>query len=318
MSDYQALYRFYNSDDELLYIGITLNPSERFKQHKGEKPWWTEVARIEIQTYESRQAVTDAEQAAIRSERPKYNVVHNNVFATKSRSKNSSFLRRLSQQCKTCRRRVSPWAYMPVSDSRSRCFFYCTTCLDTFTIDIDTSSELIDEYKQLTSYLAVQFSCPYHFMASPTNISGSAPYLCPECSALWIGPKRHEWWYSDETLEVKDRSRVIAPKQKGFMELPLPGAPIGTAAVILTKEDEWSVHFGILEGRDGDRVFLRGKDYFTGQYDLPIYFIKSESIVKYQTAKPSRTNTFWDQDLVVTANEWLRTYYGAGSEGGAA
>lgn len=72
-----VLYRFYDTAGALLYIGITLNPGERWKRHRDEKPWWTEVANITLQQHGSREAVLAAERAAIETETPRYNVVHN-------------------------------------------------------------------------------------------------------------------------------------------------------------------------------------------------------------------------------------------------
>lgn len=73
----QALYRFFGTDDELLYIGITADPGSRWKAHASDKPWWTEVVRTTIEHYETRKEVETAEAAAIRSEHPKYNVTYN-------------------------------------------------------------------------------------------------------------------------------------------------------------------------------------------------------------------------------------------------
>lgn len=72
-----ALYRFWDSSDVLLYIGITMNPGERWKQHRAEKPWWFEVAKVTVENYPDRKSVLDAERDAIIAEGPKYNIVYN-------------------------------------------------------------------------------------------------------------------------------------------------------------------------------------------------------------------------------------------------
>lgn len=77
MSQAHALYRFYSATGELLYVGITLNPSARWKRHRRDKPWWSEVARITLETHPDRPAVLAAERAAIETEHPQHNVVHN-------------------------------------------------------------------------------------------------------------------------------------------------------------------------------------------------------------------------------------------------
>ena len=72
------LYRFYSSDEKLLYIGISFCALRRFMQHRKEKPWSGDVKRIEIETYATRTEAEAIEKAAIKSENPLYNVVHNN------------------------------------------------------------------------------------------------------------------------------------------------------------------------------------------------------------------------------------------------
>lgn len=80
----QALYRFFDKYGELLYVGITMDLPARMGSHRREKPWWTDVAWIEIEHYDNRAAALDAEATAIKSEGPRYNVVHNGALADES------------------------------------------------------------------------------------------------------------------------------------------------------------------------------------------------------------------------------------------
>ncbi|QNN98927.1 G-I-Y-Y-I-G endonuclease [Mycobacterium phage Mova] len=70
------LYRFYNAEDELLYIGITNNPRSRFNQHHADKAWFKSVARATMQHFATRAELETAEVAAIQSELPRYNAAH--------------------------------------------------------------------------------------------------------------------------------------------------------------------------------------------------------------------------------------------------
>ncbi|QGJ90324.1 G-I-Y-Y-I-G endonuclease [Mycobacterium phage Chuckly] len=70
------LYRFYNAEDDLLYIGITNNPRSRFNQHHADKAWFKSVARSTMQHFATRAELETAEVAAIQSEMPRYNVAH--------------------------------------------------------------------------------------------------------------------------------------------------------------------------------------------------------------------------------------------------
>lgn len=71
-----ALYRLYDADDALLYVGIAFELSRRYNQHRKTKAWWPEVARKEVCWYEDRTQAEQAEVAAIRSEKPRYNIAH--------------------------------------------------------------------------------------------------------------------------------------------------------------------------------------------------------------------------------------------------
>lgn len=68
-----ALYRFYGSDGDLLYVGITNNVQRRMESHKSRKPWWWLSARIEIAWFECRDDALQAESVAIRDEGPLFN-----------------------------------------------------------------------------------------------------------------------------------------------------------------------------------------------------------------------------------------------------
>lgn len=71
-----ALYRFFDATGRLLYIGITFNLASRFPSHSDDKPWWSQVDTIRVEGYADRSAVLAAEKAAIKAERPLYNVAH--------------------------------------------------------------------------------------------------------------------------------------------------------------------------------------------------------------------------------------------------
>lgn len=73
-----VLYRFWSADGELLYIGITNDPHERFRSHRATKPWWRAVATITLERHPDRTTLAAAEQKAIRDEGPTYNVTHAN------------------------------------------------------------------------------------------------------------------------------------------------------------------------------------------------------------------------------------------------
>ena len=78
-----ALYRFFDRDDALLYIGITVNPKARDYQHAAKSPWWPQAARKEVCWYPTWVEADAAEGTAIRSEQPRYNIAGNRTPAAR-------------------------------------------------------------------------------------------------------------------------------------------------------------------------------------------------------------------------------------------
>ena len=72
------LYRYYDADGRLLYIGISLNAVARATQHRADKHWWNDVARMTVEKIPGdRRHALEVERQAIRDEGPLHNVVHN-------------------------------------------------------------------------------------------------------------------------------------------------------------------------------------------------------------------------------------------------
>lgn len=83
------LYRFFDSDGDLLYVGLTNNIHGRFSSHAGKQPWWAEVADCRVEFLPSRDALREAEVVAIRAEKPRYNVIHNRASEPERLSESS-------------------------------------------------------------------------------------------------------------------------------------------------------------------------------------------------------------------------------------
>lgn len=76
MSEQAAVYRLYDTEDQLLYVGLTANPSKRWTEHATSKSWWGQVARKDIEWFDSRADAARAELTAIEEEEPLHNVQH--------------------------------------------------------------------------------------------------------------------------------------------------------------------------------------------------------------------------------------------------
>lgn len=72
-----TVYRFYDVNGALLYIGVTSNPYKRWERHENTKPWFGDVAVITRSLYQDKASAYEAERRGIIAEHPKYNIVHN-------------------------------------------------------------------------------------------------------------------------------------------------------------------------------------------------------------------------------------------------
>lgn len=73
-----VLYRHFNGDGELLYVGISKSVMCRIFQHKDNSSWFREIENITLEHFESRYLAENAEILAIRAEKPKHNKQYTN------------------------------------------------------------------------------------------------------------------------------------------------------------------------------------------------------------------------------------------------
>jgi hypothetical protein len=69
----EVLYRFYDQNDDLLYVGVTGSWQERLNQHYKNSSFFSEVKHATFEHHSSRLGVLGAEERAILTESPKYN-----------------------------------------------------------------------------------------------------------------------------------------------------------------------------------------------------------------------------------------------------
>lgn len=70
------LYRYFDKNGKLLYVGISLSTISRAAQHRMSAVWWGQAVRIEIERFDSRDSAAEAEAEAIKTESPIYNKYH--------------------------------------------------------------------------------------------------------------------------------------------------------------------------------------------------------------------------------------------------
>jgi hypothetical protein len=68
-----SLYRHFDADGRLLYVGVALSALYRLSQHRIESHWFNTIAWVEIEHHRSRAHALYAEAIAIREEKPMHN-----------------------------------------------------------------------------------------------------------------------------------------------------------------------------------------------------------------------------------------------------
>jgi predicted DNA-binding transcriptional regulator AlpA len=70
------LYRHFDSDGKLLYVGISLSFIARLSEHAVRSGWFWKIARVEVTGYATEADALVAERIAIHQERPLHNIRH--------------------------------------------------------------------------------------------------------------------------------------------------------------------------------------------------------------------------------------------------
>lgn len=70
-----VLYRFFDAEGQLLYVGRTISPRTRLKSHVHHAWWSDEIHNVVIERLASHDELVLAEMKAIRAEEPRYNAI---------------------------------------------------------------------------------------------------------------------------------------------------------------------------------------------------------------------------------------------------
>lgn len=67
------VYRFFDKNDKLLWVGCSSDVKRRIEEHKRIRPWMHETVRVTTEPYETYEDGRSAEARAVEAEKPKYN-----------------------------------------------------------------------------------------------------------------------------------------------------------------------------------------------------------------------------------------------------
>lgn len=95
-----CLYRHFDKDGALLYVGVSLNAVQRLSQHRDASHWFAEIASVTVTWFVDRTEALAAERAAITAENPRHNLYRptvKEVAKTKADDSRQDLVRRLVQ-----------------------------------------------------------------------------------------------------------------------------------------------------------------------------------------------------------------------------
>jgi predicted GIY-YIG superfamily endonuclease len=72
MNERTALYRYYDSEGNLLYVGISVSAARRMEQHKQAKIWFKNLARVRVEHFSDRDSALQAEKKVNQGHSPYY------------------------------------------------------------------------------------------------------------------------------------------------------------------------------------------------------------------------------------------------------
>ncbi len=68
-----TFYRYFDRNDDLIYVGRTVNFKKRDAAHAQGSYWYCEVERVELEEFSDQETLSAVERAAIRKEKPREN-----------------------------------------------------------------------------------------------------------------------------------------------------------------------------------------------------------------------------------------------------
>jgi hypothetical protein len=124
------LYRHFGKDGELLYVGISISAMARLGQHKDDASWFSDIRRVDIETFPTREDALTAERAAIQDENPKHNIKHKRKHTPYPPLPTKPATRRGSGEGSMDERGENQWRLRYRADGKRQAVTFCGTKTD--------------------------------------------------------------------------------------------------------------------------------------------------------------------------------------------
>lgn len=98
-----TVYLIYDADDKLIYVGCTSNIKKRMNQHRTERYWANEIAKVEIENWPTKAEGFKREGYLVKTLRPRYN---HRISTGESIGKNPNFVQIIARVPKTLKDQI--------------------------------------------------------------------------------------------------------------------------------------------------------------------------------------------------------------------
>lgn len=115
------LYRHFDENNSLLYVGISLSTFNRLSQHKDHSEWFKKIKNVTIEHFPTREEAMAAERQAIKSENPKFNIAMRKTMAEiekEQKEQNKITQLAMAEKSKLTKRYVEHWLAYHLDDLR--------------------------------------------------------------------------------------------------------------------------------------------------------------------------------------------------------
>lgn len=96
-----TVYRHYDKDGKLLYVGRSANPFKRLETHKYQSEWFDQTDRVTLEHHTSFEGASRAEIKAIEQEQPAYNKAHKDMLTKARRARKRDGPKRMEREADT-------------------------------------------------------------------------------------------------------------------------------------------------------------------------------------------------------------------------
>jgi predicted GIY-YIG superfamily endonuclease len=166
----QTLYRFFDSDGRLLYVGISKFFEARLKQHYRNSSWFFDSVTCTLEHFDTREQVEQAESLAIKTENP----IHNKAGLPGYESPLNHFAK------------IKSWTYSNLEPDNHH-----KPLIDMIKLRLNNSGA--DYKRQQSRWVAMAFIEAYEILTDYDIVTDRPISGCQNCDAMHSSDSINDW-----------------------------------------------------------------------------------------------------------------------------